>query len=38
MLATEYLEEAGYRVEPAVSVRDAMGKVRLMHGENRRRR
>jgi len=33
MLATEYLEEAGYRVEPAASVTDAMGKVRLMQGE-----
>ncbi len=33
ILATEYLEEAGYGVEPAVSVTDAMGKVRLMHGE-----
>ena len=33
ILATEYLEDAGYRVEPAVSVMDAMGKVRLMHGE-----
>jgi PAS domain S-box-containing protein len=33
ILATEYLENAGYRVEPAASVMDAMGKVRLMHGE-----
>jgi PAS domain S-box-containing protein len=33
ILATEYLEEAGYRVEPAVSAADALGKVRLMHGE-----
>ena len=33
ILATEYLEHAGYRVEPAVSVMDAMGKVRLLHGE-----
>ena len=33
ILATEYLEGAGYRVEPAVSVTDAMGKVRLMQGE-----
>jgi len=33
ILATEYLEDAGYRVEPAVSVMDAMGKVRLLHGE-----
>src|SRR5262245_15453685 len=33
ILATEYLEGAGYRVEPAVSATDAMGKVRLLHGE-----
>jgi CheY-like chemotaxis protein len=33
ILATEYLEDAGYRVEPAVSATDAMGKVRLLHGE-----
>jgi CheY-like chemotaxis protein len=33
ILATEYLEAAGYRVEPAVSATDAMSKVRLMHGE-----
>jgi CheY-like chemotaxis protein len=33
ILATEYLENAGYRVEPAASVMAAMGKVRLMHGE-----
>ena len=33
ILATEYLEDAGYRVEPAVSVMEAMGKVRLLRGE-----
>jgi CheY-like chemotaxis protein len=33
ILATEYLEHAGYHVEPAVSVMDAMGKIRLMQGE-----
>jgi CheY-like chemotaxis protein len=33
ILATEYLEDAGYRVEPAVSAADAMGKVRLLQGE-----
>ena len=33
ILATEYLEDAGYRVEPAVSAMEAMGKVRLLHGE-----
>jgi len=32
MLATEYLESAGYRVEPAANVTDALGKVRLMQG------
>jgi PAS domain S-box-containing protein len=33
MLATEYLEEAGFKVEPAVSVTDAMSRVRLIHGD-----
>jgi CheY-like chemotaxis protein len=33
MLATEYLEEAGYQVEPAASAMDAMGKLRLVHGD-----
>jgi len=33
MLAIEYLEEAGYRVEPAVSAMDAMNKVRLLQGD-----
>jgi CheY-like chemotaxis protein len=33
ILATEYLEDAGYHVEPAVSVADALAKVRLLQGE-----
>jgi PAS domain S-box-containing protein len=33
MLAVEYLENGGYRVEPAVSAVDAMNRIRLVHGD-----
>ena len=33
IMTTEHLEEAGYRVEAAVTATDALNRIRLVHGE-----